>query len=343
MSHTTILIGVFVGLLAVSVGSIVVFRSYWQSASKLRDAAMNVLLMGCTFAYAFFALEVYFYQFGVQSKGFGVAMATKRFIAMNFHWNALGYRDFEQTSADFEGKHKLVVVGDSFTAGNGIANQADRFSDQLAMHLGEDWRVGNIAKGGWDTVRELEELKGYPVKPDVAVLTYYLNDIQNAVESQGLKFLGEFPLPKGKMKSIVESSYLLNVTYWRFYRVRVQFLEVDFWKGLQEYYQDEKVWDIHAQELTDFATYCEDNDIDLYVMMFPNLLFIEESAPVTKKIANHFASLGVQSLDLTTVLLGREPTDIVVNALDAHPNEGVHHEAGKLLYEFLGAEGALTR
>jgi len=327
----------------IAVASVVVFRRHWRGASKVRDSAMNLLLMGCTLAYLCLGLEVYFYQFGVQSEGFGVALGTKRFIEMNFHWNALGYRDFEQTAEDFEGKHSLLLVGDSFAAGNGIANQADRFSDQLAMHLGDGWRVGNIAKGGWGTVRELEELQGYPITPDVVVLSYYLNDIQDAVERQGLELLGAFPKPSGVLKPIFAVSYFANVVYWRFYRVRVQFLEENFWEGLRKYYDRDDIWNSHGRELEDFARYCKAKDISLYAVLFPNLLFVEDSMSVTKKVGDHLASLGVPALDLAPVLAGRDAADIVVNSLDAHPNEEIHREVGELLYTFLGAHGALDR
>jgi hypothetical protein len=68
-----------------------------------------------------------------------------------------------------------------------------------------------------------------------------------------------------------------------------------------------------------------------------------ESAPLTGKVAAELAALGAEVIDLTPVFAGRNPRDLVVNGLDAHPNEAVHKEVGELLAKRLRQSAAASR
>ncbi|MCH7909903.1 MAG: hypothetical protein IIB38_09840 [Candidatus Hydrogenedentes bacterium] len=100
------------------------------------------------------------------------------------------------------------------------------------------------------------------------------------------------------------------------------------------------MWAEHAQVFGDLARYTADSGITLFVVIFPYLLKVEDSASITGRVADAFEALGVPVLDLTPRFSGRDPKDLVCNALDGHPNERVHREVGELLHEMLtGQEG----
>ena len=66
--------------------------------------------------------------------------ASLNWLARYWHENSLGYRDREWTPEDLAGKQTILVTGDSFAAGWGINDPADRFGDVLAQHLGDELR-----------------------------------------------------------------------------------------------------------------------------------------------------------------------------------------------------------
>jgi hypothetical protein len=43
--------------------------------------------------------------------------------------------------------------------------------------------------------------------------------------------------------------------------------------------------------------------------------------------------MGVDVIDLAPVLAGREPSELIVHSMDAHPNERVHREVAELIWK----------
>lgn len=281
-------------------------------------------------------LELYFANIHDQSDGFNLTRAGRDWFAR--HWtpvNSLGYRDGE-VAAPGPGQKSLVVLGDSFAAGHGIARAGDRFSDVAARLLGPGWRVYNVAKIGWDTRDETQALKNFPVKPDVVVLSYYLNDIFPAANDARFPLRFSVNLPTGLMKALTEHSALADFLYWRLARGgNLAGGAGSFWDCLKGAYADPAVWAIHARELDDLAAYCRDHGVKLVAVVFPMLQAPEESAPLTGKVARELRDQGAVVMDLSPVFTGRPARELVVNSLDAHPNESVHRQVGELLAECL--------
>lgn len=277
-------------------------------------------------------LEFYFAKIHDQSDGFNLTHAGKAWFER--HWspvNSLGYRDIEPTPPK-PGQKCLVVLGDSFAAGHGVNRAEDRFSSVAATILGEDWKVFSVAKIGWDTVDEAQALRSFPVKPDVVVLAYYLNDIFHAAQEENYPLRFGVNLPQGFMKVLTDLSALADYVYWRFARGgNLSGGAVTFWDTLRGAYDDPKVWARHEGELSDLAGYCRENGIRLVVLVFPMLQAPAESAPLTGKVSGAFEKSGAAVMDLTPVFSGRPARELVVNSLDAHPNEAVHRQVGELL------------
>ena len=119
------------------------------------DAAMAVLLV----------LEIGMALFFAQSDGFNLTMSSRKWFER--YWqpvNSLGYRDVEPAPRK-DGEKIVMVLGDSFAAGHGVDNAADRFGDVLGRKLGQGWRVVNAAKIGWDSAEWF--LSGQAFQPDM--------------------------------------------------------------------------------------------------------------------------------------------------------------------------------
>ncbi|WP_243367962.1 SGNH/GDSL hydrolase family protein [Fundidesulfovibrio soli] len=288
---------------------------------------LDSLLLG------FLLLELYFSHFYDQSDGFNLTRAGKKWFER--HWqpmNKLGYRDAE-VSPPGPGQRVLVVLGDSFAAGHGVKQAGDRFSDVAARALGEGWRVYNVSKIGWDTPDEIEALKAFPVKPDVVVFSYYVNDIFAAARQVGYPANFAVNLPKGLTKAVLENSALADYLYWRMERWGGNLTGGGntFWESLQGAYTDPAVWGAHSAELGELARYCREKGIGLVAVVFPMLQAPAQSAPITAKVAGTLAEQGAMVLDLSPVFIDAKPSELVVGSLDAHPNEATHKRVGEMI------------
>lgn len=98
--------------------------------------------------------------------------------------NADGFRDRERSLTKAAGTYRIVALGDSTTAGNGIPDPGDLFTSKLEALLeagaadGQRCEVLNMGVGGYHTFQEVETLraKGLKYDPDLVLVTLCLND-----------------------------------------------------------------------------------------------------------------------------------------------------------------------
>lgn len=266
--------------------------------------------------------EIYFRYFHADSEG---VMASRNWIARYWHENAAGFRDRDWSAADFADKVTVAVAGDSFAAGWGIADPADRFSDVLAALLGDDYAVFNLGITGTSTPQQLEALReGMPVAPDVVILQYFLNDIEYATLSLGL------PIPERNRPTLVNESYLADYLFSRF---NSGFGE-NYWLTEYASYDNFAIWDVHQQELNAFIDYVERIDARLIVVIFPNMQDPVGSIAYVDRVAQVFAARGYDEiLKLFDEVARWQRQDLIVSPLDAHPSVAFHHRVGELIYE----------
>ena len=98
--------------------------------------------------------------------------------------NRAGFRDHDYDEARAPGTFRVIVLGDSTTAGNGIRKLEDTYpklAEQILNDRGTPearFEVLNMAVGGYHTLQEVETLrvKGLRYRPDLVVLTFCVND-----------------------------------------------------------------------------------------------------------------------------------------------------------------------
>jgi len=95
--------------------------------------------------------------------------------------NSLGFRDREHPVAKPPGSFRILVLGDSVAAGQGVGRYEDTFPSLLEKLLrdgGLEAEVLNFAVTGYNTQQEVETLrdKGLAYDPDLVLLSYCLND-----------------------------------------------------------------------------------------------------------------------------------------------------------------------
>jgi hypothetical protein len=300
-----------------------------RRSQPMRKAARGLLITYFTVLLIFGAGEFFFrYVFAESENVF--TWATHNWVERYWHNNSLGFRDREWTAADIEGKQTIMVTGDSFAAGWGINDPADRFSSVLAKHLGDGYAVINLGIYGTGTPEQLDILEKYPLKkPDVVIMQYFLNDLEPAAIKLGL-------LEGAKPRPIwTAGSALLDFVY---VRVLSQFLEPDYnrdwWQWNYDAYNNEAIWNAHKQELEAYIDYVESIHARLIVVIFPETTEPLRGIDAVNKVAQVFRARGHDDiLDLTDQLAAWKPEDRVVSAQDGHPSVAFHHLVGDLIYQ----------
>lgn len=124
-----------------------------------------------------------------------------------FHANSLGLRGPERPFAKQESTRRVVVLGDSFVAGYGVADE-DVFTARLEHSLNDSGpprtEVINVGRTGSSTIREydLYQMIGRRFQPDFVVLAYFLgNDLREIVEEHDQKELRHWH-PRGFVRRL---------------------------------------------------------------------------------------------------------------------------------------------
>lgn len=304
--------------------------------TRLQTIIENITLMLLTVFLTLMALELYFKVFFAQSDGFGYTLASQNWYSQYWQENSLGYRDVEWTPERLAGKTRVMIVGDSFVAGTGIPNPEDRFANQLGHLLGDNYAILNVASPGWDTVDEVKAILNYPFRPDILVLSYYINDIEGTAYQSGLHRPPIRQDPPAWLFPLVQNSYTFNFLYWRIVRLGPSEWAQVYWnEWLRKISTDPEIRWRHQQELLRIIEGAASERIPLSVVIFPNLTAVDESRLLTQPIIDLFRTHNIPVLDVGELLAGRDPATTTVNAVDSHPNEAVNREVAEHLFHLI--------
>jgi len=252
--------------------------------------------------------------------------------------NAAGFRDNIQYALPIvPGKRRVSFLGDSFTAGHGVKSVEDRFPNLLrAQH--PDWEVHVLAKLGWDTGAELQELQKYwrdGYRFDVVVLVYCLNDVADL-----------FPEWSGAIQRINAEarggnwlrrhSYLLDILYHRRLAAQDPYVR-NYYEFVKQGYQG-PIWELQKQRLASLRDLVHLHGGQFVVVTFP---FLQALGPNYEYRSAHEAlnrlwtQLEVPHLDLLPIFAGVPQEQLTVNRYDPHPNERANALAAKAIEPFL--------
>ena len=248
-----------------------------------RQSAEGLLISYATIVLMLAAGEIYFRYFHVDTEG---RLASNNWMARYWHDNSQGFRDREWTPADWAGKTTIAVVGDSFTAGWGIENPADRFSDVLAQHLGsglrrlQSRRSRRIDAGRTDySLRALPDPTPECGHPAIFPQRHRLRHAH--------AWAADCPYRAAacNCRSLVSGELSL-------FARRTAALGSDYWAAEYANYDNPAIWNVHEQELNDFIDYVESIHARLIVVIFPNLQDPVRSIAYVDRVAQVFEARG---------------------------------------------------
>ena len=342
MAENIVLAG-FVAMVALaSAGVRLFFRKYrlHRRPNLLTLVTGNTLV--CVLLLAVFILsgELYYRFVYDTTESFGLSKTTQRWFTRHFRRNSLGFRDsIEYPNASEVGSPRLTFLGDSFTAGHGIANVEDRFVNIVRDQL-PAYDVHSFSMCAWDTPQETSCLNmagksGYDF--ETVVLVYCLNDISDISPDwqRVLQRIREFSDPG----FLVENSYLLNTIYYRWKAFNDPDIG-DYYQFVRDLY-DGQTWKVQSDRLEQLRDMVTQHGGRLIVVTFPFLHALAPDyryEPIHRQLDSFWQQHDVPHLDLLSVYQSFEPNDVVVSQYDAHPNERAHNVAATAIVEFLSAE-----
>ena len=314
-------------LILMAFGLILLLAARQRRWLRLATIATNSLIAYGAVVLMLASGEVFFRYLYQDTEG---RLASRNWENRYWQENTLGYRDREWVPADWKDKKTILALGDSFTAGWGIDDPADRFTDVLAALLGDRYVVINVGKRGSSTAQQLRMLDNHPLQnPDVILWQYFLNDIEEAALSVGLGPLFDRP-PR-----LVRESYLVNFLYAR----QNAGFGPQYWAWEYNAYDHAAIWEAHQAELEAMVEAARRRNAQLIVVMFPNMQDPVGSIPYVDRVAHVLEDQGVTDvLKLFDDVAAWDPEAVIVSPRDAHPSVAFHHFVGQKLYDLFFAE-----
>jgi hypothetical protein len=308
-------------------------RRLWPSNAGL---SLAMLLAAIT------AGELGFACFADFSDTFNITNVSKRWLVLHIdkERNNEGFRDREPfTKFIAPGKQRIVFLGDSFTAGHGIKNIDDRFTDRIAKWLEAKqpgkYLVANLGEPGY----EASQIEGLAkalllseTKSDVNVVVYIynINDIEG-YDSRTQDSLREIMTAEPR-NPLFRDTYLLNWLYFRY--VQFRFAKgTSYYASLAESYRTEP-WEGLRAKLAQLHRDCVEAHVDYRMVIFPFMQDLGPKYPFREADAKLIAfckSEKIPVLDLEPVFREHAGENLTVSRFDAHPNERAHAIAAEAI------------
>jgi GDSL-like Lipase/Acylhydrolase family len=241
--------------------------------------------------------------------------AEAQLMGVDVRTNPQGLRGPEIAEQAAPGVARIAFVGDSTTLGWGVAEK-DTFAARVIADLVKAGRKVdgfNLGVGNYNTLQELTLFRevGVPLKPDIIVLTYFINDAE--------------PMPNYSDDDwLTRHSAAWVVLGYRLDSVFRQFGEAPDWKRYyRDLYQPKAPGWLQTQKaLGGFADTAHDIGAKIVVFHLPELRELKPYpfADVTAKLQAVVEEDGMPFVDLLPAMENLNPPSLWVTVPDPHPN-----------------------
>jgi lysophospholipase L1-like esterase len=268
----------------------------------------------------------------------GLERAAEFPHALEFRYNSQGFRGPEFPPRR-PGVRRLVVVGDSFTEGQG-AREQDTYARQLESLLNArepgSWEVLNL---GWRAL-DFPQLRetfdaALEQQPDLALFGMVLNDGErSAAFDRQWPALNDWIM----VRRPPESASLLRPRLLSFVRDRFETHRIA--RDTTRWYRDmygpanAEGWQRTREDLRGLHQAARRRGVPLLVALWPLLVDLEKDYPfgdVHEKIGRVCERSGIPFADLLPVLRGRPTASLWAHPSDWHPNAVAHRLVAEAL------------
>jgi hypothetical protein len=257
---------------------------------------------------------------------------ARRWKKNNVRLNQLGLREREFALKKPEHLYRIVIIGDSFTFGQGIPEK-DRFTNLLERKLSEKrsdytYEVLNFGRPGADTFDHVVLLREVALRtnPDFVLLQWYVNDFEGHDKSRRPQAIPL--LPWGTRHSRLHQSsalYYLANQQWNLLQEKLG-LSGSYDEYMFQWFGDSKSADSQdaVLALKEFIDRCKDNKIVVGIVLFPRFADLGKNYPfgfLHDRVLGLCTAEAINCLDLRPIFTpyGSEYRTLWVNQFDPHP------------------------
>jgi hypothetical protein len=248
----------------------------------------------------------------------------------HIYWNPKneeGYRDKEFTR---EKEQLAIFIGDSFTAGFGIKNHKNRYSN--LVEKGSDYDCWNMGKSGSNTKDELKLLKELTASPNIIFFQYCLNDMyipeSKPTENRFREAISGFSIPF----FMVRSSYLYNNICNYFASTFDKKVPEDVMKAYAFMLEG------HMKDLSEINEISQSRNADLVIILFPYLVDLNRFSDLTNAVESLFLSQGVKVINVGNLIKDIPINQRIINKADHHPSALVNKRVANRIIQLLNED-----
>jgi lysophospholipase L1-like esterase len=268
---------------------------------------------------------------------------------ISYRRNSLGLRDREYADTKPLNTKRVLILGDSFSHGDGVTDDAAVFPELLEKELNAEFagqgikiEILNGGIPGSLTDKWLNLLLKVKDKYDfdVILIVFFLRD-GTRTSSMG----GFFRPIRDELQTGNEQSLLYQYSYlYRMYRDARDrdYLSDKYSEALNVSYmggpEQTREWEIAKANMLQIKAIGAEIGAKVGLVVFPVLVELNDDYPF-KKIYNVIVDFGIQNNFPTHGLLpdfmGENGPELWVSPVNQHPNEQGHQIAGKSILPFL--------
>ena len=246
-------------------------------------------------------------------------------------FNSMGFRDREHSLTRTRGERRVLIVGDSYALGVGIEDPADRFGEHLARLLeegtGEEWVAFHASRGNTHTrhhIAFLERMSAF--RADLVVLLHVANDFDY------LRRVAPGALDLAQISGLSSRLHPVRLAYTNSYlfqeifiRVRLLLVGADAVETVPHSVLRRNLDDVMA-----FETLARSLGAAVVLIPFDvSVVELESARSRYRRFIEMAGSLGLQVCSLETAFDRMSLDRLVINRLDAHPNERANELAAR--------------
>jgi hypothetical protein len=254
---------------------------------------------------------------------------------VEYRINNLGFRGPDIAFEKPANVRRILCLGDSFTFGEGV-RESDAWPRQLETLLGANTQVINAGIQGYDLDSEglLLLLHGRPLKPDVVIIGFFMNDAMPFGETAAHHV------------AVTETPAALSwlgrrSALWGFFERRhLAALETDrYLESLRASFKSEG-WREAKGRIPRLRQMADHDGFTIVVVIFPLLYNLEDGYPLEREhaeVRRAFGDAGIDVVDLLEPYRRYRAENLWAHPVDPHPNRLAHQLAAESVARFLAA------
>jgi lysophospholipase L1-like esterase len=268
------------------------------------------------------------------------------FSGIGFRTNSLGFRGPDYAAHPEQGVRRLVVTGDSFVMGWGVA-EGDTYVARLERLLNDQpgfarHQVINAGLLDINIAGAMERLAtaADAYSPDLVVYGATLNDIVGPRYQRTYRPLVGLAVALRYGKYEQSRSRLLRFLWPRWVALEQRFSpSIDYTHALHHnYFENVAAWDDFVAGLDEFASIAAARGLCAHVLIHTNLNDLDSDhafLDIYRRIERASIDRGLSVTASFPYFEGRRPLDVKISLSDAHPNREGHAVLSRALFDGL--------